>query len=128
MKLSVLIEQIDDSYYLNNFQHELKDFEIADYIETYHPDGVENEVVYEYFRGMKGVLKKVPIDTIKEGPPDNNLRNEKKEKRYLKSKTPYPPIVIWLGMIEDGHHRWRNEKLKGSQYMWVYDVIDDPSE
>ena len=99
---------------------------IADYIETYAPYEVDNEFVYEQFRGKHAVLKLVPIAQLKEGGRDHNLQSKKNEGTYLKMniKT-QPPAVVENGKVLDGNHRMRANIRKGLTQMWCYVVMGD---
>jgi hypothetical protein len=99
--------------------------EIADYIETYANYEVDNEFVYEKFRGCHAVLKLVPLDQLQEGGRDNNERSQKNEDKYLKQnlKT-QPPAVVENGKVLDGNHRFRANKRRGLTAMWCYVVME----
>jgi hypothetical protein len=99
--------------------------EIADYIETYANYAVDNEFVYEKFRGCHAVLQLVPLDQLQEGGRDNNERSQKNEDKYLKQnlKT-QPPAVVENGKVLDGNHRFRANKRRGLTAMWCYVVVE----
>ena len=99
--------------------------EIADYIETYALYPVDNEFVYEKFRGSHAVLKLVPIAELQEGGRDANQQSKKNEDKYLKQnlKT-QPPAVVENGKVLDGNHRFRANKRRGLTAMWCYVVME----
>lgn len=99
--------------------------EIADYIETYAIYPVDNEFVYEKFRGCHAVLKLVPIAELQEGGRDANQQSKKNEDKYLKQnlKT-QPPAVVENGKVLDGNHRYRANKRRGLTAMWCYVVME----
>jgi len=99
--------------------------EIADYIETYALYAVDNEFVYEKFRGCHAVLKLVPLAELQEGGRDANLQSKKNEDKYLKQnlKT-QPPAVVENGKVLDGNHRFRANKRRGLTAMWCYVVME----
>jgi hypothetical protein len=93
---------------------------IAEYIESVTPDyEIDTEFIEEHFRGTHAVLRKLPIDSIREGNPDANLRSEAKERHYSKlNPETIPPLVVEGGTIEDGNHRYRVTKaLSGTTIM-----------
>ena len=98
---------------------------LADFIETYAPYEVDNEFVYEKFRGSHAVLKLLPIADLKEGGRDHNLQDPKAEAKYLKQnlKT-QPPAVVENGIVLDGNHRLRANKQRGLTHMWCYVVME----
>jgi hypothetical protein len=99
---------------------------IADYIETYAVYPVDNEFVYEKFRGSHAVLKLVPIASLREGGREQNLRSKKIEDKYLKqSLKTQPPAVVEDGEVLDGNHRLRANKRRGLTHMWCYVVMGD---
>jgi ParB-like nuclease domain len=102
---------------------------IADYIETYAVHPVDNEFVYEMFRGSHAVLKLVPIASLREGSRDHNLKNKKTEDKYLKQdlKT-QPPVVVENGEVVDGNHRLRANKRRGLTHMWCYAVTNEETQ
>lgn len=102
----------------------LKDeYEIADYIVGLSSDYADEESIVEYFNNSYAKLKLVPIDEIKEGRADHNIRSSAKERKYIKMSSDIPPIVVEGGEIMDGNHRFRVAKKKGLTHIWIYDVI-----
>jgi hypothetical protein len=99
--------------------------EIADYIETYALYPVDNEFVYEKFRGSHAVLKLVPLAELQEGGRDANQQSKKNEDKYLKQnlKT-QPPAVVENGKVLDGNHRFRANQRRGLTAMWCYVVME----
>lgn len=125
-----VIGLLSDSKKLNenstNFKSILKDeYEIAEYIEHYSSDDVDFDLVVDYFRGAKAVLKIVPIDFIKEGDSDHNIRSKRKETKYKKMPLEtMPPLVVENGIIMDGNHRFRVAKELGATEIKIYDIVD----
>jgi len=98
---------------------------IADYIETYATYEVDNEFVYEKFRGSHAVLQLVPIVDLREGGRDSNLQSKANEGKYLKqSLKTQPPAVVENGEVLDGNHRLRANKRRGLTHMWCYVVMN----
>ena len=99
---------------------------LADYIETYAVHPVDNEFVFEMFRGSYAELKLVPIASLREGGDDHNLQSKGTEDKYLKEnlKT-QPPAVVENGEVLDGNHRLRANKRRGLTHMWCYVVINE---
>jgi hypothetical protein len=104
--------------------------ELVDFMDQWMPITEENEegggLDPDEVEGMLGrctaVLKEVPIDSLKGGFADANLRDEKREKEY--SALPLgemPPIVVQDGVIVDGNHRWRVAKAKKAKTILIYD-------
>jgi hypothetical protein len=116
------IQIIAESYL--NFAPRLNDErEIAIYIEDWASDYVDTDMIEERFFGCHAVLKLVPIDEIKEGNPDTNIRSKAKEKRYSKlDPATIPPLVIEDGEVQDGNHRFRVAKAQGAKALWCYVV------
>jgi len=107
------------------FPEELDDQGIADYIETYATYEVDNEFVYEKFRGSHAVLQLVPIVDLREGGRDSNLQSKANEGKYLKqSLKTQPPAVVENGEVLDGNHRLRANKRRGLTHMWCYVVMN----
>jgi len=103
------------------------EYEIADYIETFASDYVDNDLLVDYFRGTRAVLRLIPIDGLKPGDPDANLRDASKERRYAKLPSEsMPPLVIRNREIEDGNHRFRVAQKRGEKALWCYAVEDRP--
>jgi len=100
-------------------------YAIAEYINSISKSYIDVEMVSEYFRGAKAILKYISINDIKEGDSDHNIVNAHKEKKYYRlSLETMPPIVIENGEIQDGNHRYRVAKAKGAKKIWCYDVIN----
>lgn len=120
-KLLMLMESLSREY-----PSRLEDgYEIAEYIESVSPDYVDEEAMEEYFNGAYAELEVIPIDSIKEGNSDHNLRDEDKEKEYSKmSVETMPPIVVEGGVVVDGNHRFRVAKQLGAKKIRAYIVKD----
>lgn len=108
------------------FPDVLKDAqEIADFIETYASYDVDNEFIYEKFRGAHAVLKLVDIASLKEGGRDHNQQSETNEKAYAEQDlATQPPALVENGEVLDGNHRLRANKSRGLTQMWCYVVMD----
>lgn len=103
--------------------------EIASYIADLDPR-VDEEMIEEHYHGCHAVLKVVPIESVKEGPADSNLRSASKEKKFAKMDlAKQPPILVEDGMIRDGHHRYRVAKAAGATDILAYVIsYDDLNE
>jgi ParB-like chromosome segregation protein Spo0J len=98
---------------------------IADYVETYALYPVDNEYVYEIFRGTHAVLKLVPLAELQEGGRDANQRSKKNEDKYLKQDlSTQPPALVENGKVWDGNHRFRANQRRGLTAMWCYVVME----
>lgn len=98
---------------------------LADYIESYASYPVDNEFVYEQFRGAHAVLKLLPIAGLREGGREHNQQSKKNEDKYFKQdiKT-QPPLVVENGEVVDGNHRLRADKRRGLSHVWCYVVTN----
>lgn len=108
------------------YAHHLKDaHDIADHIKSTSTSHVDHEYMTDYFRGTHAKLKKTSLSDIRPSNSDNNIPNEKKQKRYSKmSSHTRPPIVVEKGEIQDGHHRYRDALNKGETHIWAYHVTE----
>lgn len=95
---------------------------IADYIESQSTDYVDREMMGEYFRGSRAVLRDVPVSSITEGPSETNLKSAKKERAYAKQSSNVPPIVIENNTVIDGNHRFRAARNRGDKTISAYVV------
>lgn len=99
---------------------------LADYIEDLSSSEVDHEMIWEYFRGTVGILKKVPLSSIQPGPEDVNIPNPELDRQYAKMDvSTVPPLVVEDGTIVDGHHRYRVLKSARISEVWIYDVVDE---
>jgi len=58
--------------------------------------------------------------------PDQLKRDYKLIKKYADMKTPFPPIVIGIDKeIIDGRHRLESARLRGDEYIEVYQGVVD---
>ena len=98
--------------------------EIADYMSENSSHEIDDEMVRDHFHGMQAVLVKIPTLKVSVNPAsaDNNMVDEKNEKRFLKlpAKTVPPVILNESGILEDGHHRQRVALKRGDPWMWAY--------
>lgn len=103
--------------------------EIASYVSELDPR-VDEEMIEEHYFGCHAVLKLIPIESVKEGPPDSNIRSASKEKKFAKMDlAKQPPILVEDGMIRDGHHRYRVAKAAGATDILAYVIsYDDLNE
>jgi hypothetical protein len=98
---------------------------ISSYIDEQSTGFVDREFIEEYLWGCGARLRLVPIAEIKEGHPDQNVRSKKKEARYAKlALATMPPIVINMGVVEDGNHRFREAVRRGVEAIWCYEVLE----
>ena len=102
---------------------------IGEYVADLDPR-VDAEMVEEHFFGARAVLKLIPIDSVREGHSDGNVRSASKEKKFSKMDlAKQPPILVDDGVIADGHHRYRVAKAAGATdilaYVITYDVDED---
>lgn len=80
----------------------------------------------EFFRDAAATLAWVPLEQIKEGPKDNNIREVQKEKAYSRlSLQTMPPIVIEHGTVLDGNHRYRVARARNAPGLWCYQIEPD---
>ena len=96
--------------------------EIASYVSELDPR-VDEEMIEEHYFGCHAVLKLIPIESVKEGPADSNIRSASKEKKFAKMDlAKQPPILVEDGMIRDGNHRYRVAKAAGATDILAYVV------
>ena len=101
--------------------------EIASYVSELDPR-VDEEMIEEHYFGCHAVLKLIPIESVKEGPPDSNIRSASKEKKFAKMDlAKQPPILVEDGMVRDGNHRYRVAKAAGATDILAYVIsYDEP--
>jgi hypothetical protein len=98
---------------------------IAEYISSMATSYVDEDFMKEFFAGSHAVLQQVPLASIREGHPDLNVPDSRKEESYKKKTlTTMPPIVVTDGVIVDGHHRYRVARDAGALNIWCY-VVED---
>jgi hypothetical protein len=110
------------------FAPELKDrFEIAEYVAANSSAYVDEEFISEACRGAKAVLKRMPVGEIREGDPDHNLPDKRKENRYGKmDPSTMPPLLVdEEGKVWDGNHRLRVARNLGLGSVWCYQLEDE---
>ena len=96
--------------------------EIASYVSELDPR-VDEEMIEEHYFGCHAVLKLIPIESVKEGPADSNIRSASKEKKFAKMDlAKQPPILVEDGMVRDGNHRYRVAKAAGATDILAYVV------
>jgi hypothetical protein len=96
---------------------------IAAYIATMSSHYVDEQLASEHFRDSRAVLRLLPVDTLRAGHADTNIRDRAKERRYTKlNPLTMPPLVVQAGNIEDGNHRFRIGKKRKQTHFWCYDV------
>jgi hypothetical protein len=99
---------------------------IAKFIASLSTDDVDEEMIEEYFCGCGAVLKLFSVDSIREGNSNYNIRSKTKERKYKKmDPRTMPPILVSDDEIEDGNHRYRVVKARGSATIWAYQIIDE---
>lgn len=101
---------------------------IAAYIESISSEDVSVEMIEDNYIGYKAVLKLLPIESLKEGHPDGNVRNKAKEKRYAKMDlAKQPPLMVqeWDMAVVDGNHRYRVAKAAGVTDILCYVICDE---
>ena len=98
---------------------------IGEYVADLDPR-VDAEMVEEHFFGAHAVLKLIPIESVREGNPDVNIRSASKEKKFSKMDlAKQPPILVDEGEIADGHHRYRVAKAAGATDILAYVISYD---
>lgn len=101
--------------------------EIASYVSDLDPR-VDEEMIEEHYFGCHAVLKLIPIESVKEGPADSNIRSASKEKKFAKMDlAKQPPILVEDGVVLDGNHRYRVAKAAGATDILAYVIsYDEP--
>lgn len=109
------------------FKKRLRDSKaIADFIITYSPYDVDEELIEEYFHGCHAILKKILIEDLKPGDFNQHVSNEVLEKCYAKLPVEtMPPLVVEGAQIIDGHHRWRVARRNKIKELLVYQIISE---
>lgn len=123
-KLNRIITETEE---IQKYPSRLNDeYEIAEYISQLASDYVDEELIQDYFRDSYADLKVVSIDSIEEGDPNHNIKQNKKERKYLKmDPNTIPPLVVDNGTIIDGNHRYRVAKQLGLKTIKIYDVQEN---
>lgn len=125
------MESAEPHHVFGNWPQMLRDNRaIGEYVEGLDPR-VDAEMVEEHFFGAHAVLKLIPIDSVREGNPDGNVRSASKEKKFSKMDlAKQPPILVDdEGEIADGHHRFRVAKAAGATDILAYVIsYDDLTE
>ena len=87
------MESAEPHHVFGNWPQTLRDNRaIGEYVEGLDPR-VDAEMVEEHFFGAHAVLKLIPIDSVREGNPDGNVRSASKEKKFAKMDlAKQPPI------------------------------------
>ena len=114
----------------NGFPLMLNDADdIADYIDTTTPDGIDTEMAREMFSGAQAVLVKIHTGRVKVDAKLADIHIGMPERDALYKTMPSataPPIVLNDdGFIADGHHRYRAAVARNDPWMLAYQVIDD---
>jgi hypothetical protein len=108
------------------FPERLNDgWEIAAFIVTYAPYGIDEEFVAEQFFGKHAALRLVPVSQLREGGRDHNLQSPENEKYQNMDLRTLPPLLVEGGEILDGNHRFRASAKRGLAEMWCYVVEED---
>ena len=103
--------------------------DIVAYMNAFSTEDLDEELMLDYFRGCKAVLKLLPVSSIHQGDPNHNIINPKKQKQYLKLNTKtIPPIIVDNGTVIDGNHRFRVAKALGLTQIWAYVIINGVNE
>lgn len=102
----------------------LKDgWAIAAYIASLSSDDVDEEYIFEHYRGCRAVLRMVPVAKLTAGDADHNIPSKAKARRYAKlALDTMPPLVVEDGQIMDGNHRFRDAIKKGATDVPCYVV------
>lgn len=96
---------------------------ITDYIAGIAPGHIDYELIRDYFRGCRAVLKLVNVLDLEPGNADNNIPNKSKERKYSKMDiSTMPPLVIEDNKIIDGNHRYRVAINRGLTEILCYVV------
>lgn len=100
---------------------------LAEHVIASTPGHADEEFIEEFFRHAKATLCFVPIEEIKPGPTENNIRITAREKNYARQPaSTVPPLVLENGHIQDGHHRYRAARSRGDKGLWCYCI--EPSD
>ena len=82
---------------------------IAEYIENTSASYVDTEMIAELYRGARAVLQELPIEKLKFGNAEGNIKVAKKQAKYDKMNvSSQPPIVVQGNKVVDGNHRLRS--------------------
>mgnify|MGYP002804904913 CR=1 FL=1 len=101
----------------------LDDYGITSHVIGATPGEADEEFILEFFRGSSAKLIYVPIEELRPGPKENNIRYPGREKSYSQMPlSTMPPLVIEHGEILDGNHRYRVAKSMNASGLWCYDI------
>lgn len=101
--------------------------EIAQYIEAVSPDDVDVANLEDIYRGKCAVLRYVPIENISPNPAGDSHQEvpERMSQYRMLDPATMPPLLTELGLIEDGHHRYKIALENGMTHVWCYEIAED---
>jgi hypothetical protein len=107
------------------FQSILKNSqEIVEYITSISDNSVDEDLIFEYFRDCKGILKQMNVKTLQLENPIMCIISEKKLAKYEKLPIKnMPPLIVENRIVLDGHHRFHILKKKKHFRVMGYDII-----
>lgn len=102
-------------------------YAIAEYISSYAPYEIEEEMVEELYHGCRAKLAWIELSTLILSNDDNHLSCEDRQREVdsLPVAT-MPPLFVADSRLEDGYHRLRKLISDGQTHHWAYIVEEIP--
>jgi gamma-glutamylcyclotransferase (GGCT)/AIG2-like uncharacterized protein YtfP len=99
------------------------EIEIASWIVQHAPHELDFETLRLLFSGRCANLKRVPLDSLREGALERFHQDPGKEMLYKDhTEDSMPPLMVIDNEVQDGHHLFRALKKKGLPSVLIYDA------
>jgi gamma-glutamylcyclotransferase (GGCT)/AIG2-like uncharacterized protein YtfP len=99
------------------------EIEVATWIVQHSPHTLDFETLRLLFSGRMATLKRVPLNSLKEGSLEQFHQDPGRELLYKDTlEADLPPLVVIDNVVQDGHHLFRAMKARGLPSVLVYDA------